>query len=144
MWPTFPLPSGRSPYKVVRFTYLTTTQYPLEVIESIESGWLNTHGAFGASVTGREDFEFTWSLVAGELRLLLTTIPAPREDFESSWSIVGGTLRDILLSVTAPREEIESSWSLLNGTLTRILVTHEQPVPDELESSWSLISGTLT
>lgn len=146
MWPTFPLPSGKTPYRIIRYYYLTTPPYPVNAVEELASAMPQFSGAFGRDIVGDESFESAWSLIDGTLRDTLRqyTHPVP-ENFESSWTIVAGDIRDILRTYVHPvPENFESSWTLVNGSMADILITYNHPAPDSVESSWSLVSGTLT
>ena len=138
------LPDGVPAEDIYIPFFLTTTPYPLNVVESIESGIEVVDGfTLTPDIVG---INFSLGLSSGTLRALLQKYEnALPEGIDHSFTFLSGTLRDILVEYTdALPEGIDSSFAILSGGTLRIIIVFYTNWPAEgIESGLGLLSGTL-
>lgn len=120
--------------------FLTTTLYPMEVIESLQAsgGWVGG-GGFGII---HEYLTASAGWVGGEVRPILQGFSMEPEYLTASADWIGGTLTGVLLSAVATPEHITGSGMLIGGEMqTLLLSTYTSPEP--MTGSGSLIEGHL-
>lgn len=146
MWPTHYIPyQERLDSTPPPRTYLTSCQYPYELIEELTST-----GSFVSATPGEETMEemrSSASFVGGEMVTYgYKAITITTEELESIGSFVSGALVPRLRFIDAGRDEIESTGSFVSGAMVDPLIYYlNWPlIPDELESTGSFDSGALT
>ena len=146
MWPTHFIPNQeRLDSTPPPYTYLTSCQYPYELIEEMAAS-----GSFVSATPGEETMEemrSSGSFVGGSIAVFrYGAFEMTRDDIESVGSFVSGELVQRLRYLDAGRDEIESSGSFVSGVMLDPLIYYlNWPlIPDELESSGSFDSGALT
>ncbi len=120
---------------------LTSTIYPIEAIESINSGGAYVEGTL-SGFAATESMDSGGSYVSGFLGELVIETTAPIEEIDSSASYVSGELADKLIETTPLPEEIDSSGSYVSGELANKLV--ENDYSEEIDVGGSYVGGELS
>jgi hypothetical protein len=110
----------------VQYEVLTTTPYPIEVIEKLQFAF-NIHNDCSMSPLPGEAIDFSYSLTGGSLNTILLTAGPYYEAIDFSYSLTGGLLNTILLTAGPYYEAIDFSYELLGGSLISLLVTVDTP-----------------
>lgn len=131
--------------------YLTSTMYPIEMTDDMESSTAEIIAGTFKKTLHRyeiplEEIESGSStIISGNLKAVMLVYDNwPVEEVESgSSTILSGTLKDVMLVYTYwPVEELESgSSTILSGTLEDILIKYTDWPVEELESGSATITG---
>lgn len=127
------------------FAYLTSTLYPIEVIEALG---LTSSELDALLLTATiEGLDFTGAMLEGELRTILLTYTMLDEALDiTSPGFLEGELRTLLIQYSMLDEALEiSSPGLLAGELRIILISYVNYIDEALDiSSPGFLSGVLT
>lgn len=106
--------------------YLTTTLYPVEVIDALQlGGRLGTNpGMYLIPNEGVDNFEV---FLSGELRQLLKSTPTYFEAIDNVEVFLSGELRQLLKSTDVFPEALDNTETFLSGYLDLALVTVDSP-----------------
>lgn len=99
---------------------VTTTPYPIEVIESVEFD--ADVGAFNMRDIYGDDLESGWSFTTGELRVLLKSYGPDSDDVDSSWSFTTGEMRVLLREYGPDSDDVDVAWSFDAASLVLKLI----------------------
>ena len=104
----------------VSYTLLTTTLYPIEIVEGMAIGIALTYG--GMWPLPVDEMEGVFSFLSGTLDEILIEAPIEQDEMEGIFSFLSGTLIQILIEAPIEQDEMEGIFSFLQGTLDQILV----------------------
>lgn len=138
--PPAPPPSG----------LVSSTVYPIEIIEALDSG--GTLGSGRVTEPVLEAMDSGGLLLSGEIRVILRSYNNwPTEAVDSGGLLLSGDFRTILRTYSwggtggnQNIEAIDSGGSLLNGSLRAILITYNNWPDEAIDSGGSLLGGSLT
>lgn len=120
---------------------LTSTLYPVEVIEAIDSA-----GDFTSATELTAPVDAVDSLgdfSGGELRSILQTYSMQAEAIDSAGDFLAGEIRTILLAYNMEAEAIDSTGDFVGGSIATILVTNTMS-PEAIDSAGDFVGGTLS
>lgn len=132
--------------------YLTSTLYPVEVVESIRmEAELLQGGTLGITT---EKVVMSAEVISGNLRPLLQKYDiSPTQDglddggkgmhIKMGAEVISGDMPVILRSTVAPIEEVKTFGRLTNASLETILVSTTAPV-EKVKTSGALVGASLT
>ena len=120
----------------------TTTIYPVEVIESMDSTAIPLVG--GTILPPMDEMNSSAIPLSGELRLQLIGYVMLPEAMDSTAIPLSGEIVTILLTTTMAPEAMDSAAVPLSGALVTILITYSNYPAEAMDSSAIPTGGVLT
>lgn len=100
---------------------VTTTPYPIEVIEGVEfAGDLDS---FNARDIWLDEITSAWSMETASMRVLLKSYGPDTDEITTTWSMETASMRQLLKTHGPDTDEITTGWSMETASMVFKLIS---------------------
>lgn len=136
------LPDGVPANDIFIPLILTTTPYPINVVEALQVSSLNLrNGYLVGPIT--EGADVVLSLQSGTLISILVTYSMRPEGVDSTFDLLSGVLTGLSVTYSGKPEGIASTFDISAGAIVNLLIIYSNYRPEGVDTSFGLVSGTL-